>query len=722
MLMPNLFRLSLSWQMAIATLLGIACGLLFGEYCSVFAPWGAAYIMVLKITAIPYLAAALIHGIGQLSSTQATQILKKGIVFIGIAWVINIAMVYTTAFVFPPSVAQPQGSYIAVETPALSFSDLLIPENIFYSLANNIVPSIVLFSILMGISLMHMKEKHSLMLTLETFIKSLTMITSWISRITPIGTFLIIANQAGTIELSTIQQVSTYIILYILALCLVTFWIFPRLVSTLTPIPALQWIRFLLPILLLAYTTNLVIVCLPYIIALIERETQLLHPHDEKAQNQIQGTVSIIFNLPLGSLFITLFVLFISVFYQHRLDFAAHVKLLVTTFLTSLGSVGIGSWVNSLTFLLDTLALPIDAIDLFITTIPFTSGFQTMVSAMEITSLALFVTLACRKALKLKWSRVIRSSLITVIPIIALYAAIKIFRPFPDFYSTSKTIFDLGPRTDVITQVATSQEPVKAIRPSQDSFDRILRTKTLRVGYSTNVLPYAFLNKQGKLAGHDIAFAYQLAYDLGCALELVPLNYGNLTQELNSGVYDVAMSAISMTEMRLKNLSFTRPYMESKYAFVVRDNLRKQFASLDQIKANHKLKIAVLKGSAFEPVVHRLFPHHRIVAIDTYDEFAKGDVADALFWAESQAIAWALIHPHFSAVFPDPSMGTDSLSFAVANDSIRLLNYLNEWLQLKKNEGFTDRQYDIWVLGKTETEEDKPPRWSIIRNVLHWTN
>ena len=68
--------------MAIATFLGILCGLFFGDLCSIFAPLGQAYIMLLKATAIPYLIVAIIHGIGQLSSFQAKQILKKGIFFI----------------------------------------------------------------------------------------------------------------------------------------------------------------------------------------------------------------------------------------------------------------------------------------------------------------------------------------------------------------------------------------------------------------------------------------------------------------------------------------------------------------------------------------------------------------------------------------------------------------------------------------------------------------
>ncbi|HVX00903.1 MAG TPA: cation:dicarboxylase symporter family transporter, partial [Candidatus Babeliaceae bacterium] len=96
--MLTFFRSSLTFQMVLATLLGILAGLFFGDLCSVFAPWENAYIMILKITTIPYLICAVIHGIGRLATSTAKQILQKGLLFIGGIWAINIALIYMTVF------------------------------------------------------------------------------------------------------------------------------------------------------------------------------------------------------------------------------------------------------------------------------------------------------------------------------------------------------------------------------------------------------------------------------------------------------------------------------------------------------------------------------------------------------------------------------------------------------------------------------------------------
>jgi len=41
---------------------------------------------------------------------------------------------------------------------------------------------------------------------------------------------------------------------------------------------------------------------------------------------------------------------------------------------------------------------------------------------------------------------------------------------------------------------------------------------------------------------------------------------------------------------------------------------------------------------------------------------------------------------------------------------------------LKQTAGYAERQYTLWVLGKTEIAIPKEPRWSVIRDVLHWVN
>jgi Na+/H+-dicarboxylate symporter/ABC-type amino acid transport substrate-binding protein len=716
----RLFKISLTFQMAIATVLGIFCGLFFGDLCDVFAPYSSAYIMLLKVTAVPYLIGAIIHGVGQLSVYQAKQILKRGLIFISIAWLINVLMIYAINYLFPHPKSTQLGGYISGEIPQLNFAELLIPDNIFYDLSNNIVPAIVIFSLLIGIALMFLKEKEVMMKGMENLVEVLTRITSWIARITPFGTFLIIANQVGTIQFSTVKQVSTYVILYVVGVCAIVFWIFPRLTNMLTAIPSYKWLQQLLPILLLAYTTNVVIVCLPYIIELLKKETQILDPNDGRAQNQIQGTVSVVFNLPLGSLFIAVFVFFVSIFYNVPLMITSQIELFVTTFLTSLGAVGLGSWINSLTFILDSLGLPLESLNLYLATLPFTAGFQSMLSVIEIASLSLFITLSCRNMLILNWGRIIKNGLFTLIPVLLVFSGIKLFNPLPEIKNEIKSIYELNISSAIPVKIHKNLPT--STETQGETFDQILANQTIRVGYNPNCAPFCFLNVDGNVVGYDIAFAYDLAYDLGCQLDLVPLNYENMVEELGNHNYDIAMSAVTINESRLKALTFTESYISPRLVFVVQEKMRRLFSNIDTILENKKIKIAILKGSSYEAVAKEIFPNMELVYLDSYDQFESSNPFVALLWEETEAIAWTLCHRNYRIVFTQPPLGFDTFGYAICNHNPRFLNYLNQWLELKRLEGFTDKQYDLWVKGKTEIVASVEPRWSIIRNVLHWVD
>lgn len=710
--------------MALATLLGICVGLFFGQRCAVLEPYASAYIMILKITAIPYLIVAIIHGIGLLNRAQAMQILKKGSIFIALALAINICVIYLMYWTYPAAEGPQHTSYVSKEIPALNFAELLIPENIFYNLANNIIPAVVVFCILIGISLMYMADKQVFMATLQTLLDALTKVTSWIARITPIGTFIIMALQAGTIEIATIKQMSTYIILYIVGTLLVVFWIIPRLASILTPMKAVIWIKNLIPVLILTYTTTLTIVALPYIINIIRREVQMLYPKDENVQSQVQGTVSIIFNLPLGSFFTAAFVFFTAVFFSVKLGIPEQLKLLVTTFLTCLGAVGLGSWINSLTFILDTLGLPIDAINLYLAVVPFTAGFQSMVSAMLISTLAFLIMLAGRGLLTYNWKKLLFGTTFTVVPVLLIFGGLKYFNFLPRIQNESKTIFDLQIESAAKVNVYSKQLPPLAAAANESTLHRIFRTKTLRVGYDPHSTPFCFFNNQHQLVGFDIAFAQQLAYDLGCdQIDFIPIIYRNLDQQLDNNVIDIAMSSISISESRLRAMCFPTPILEAKIVFVAPDKKRKLVSTLKKVQADRSIKIAALTHSAYERIAYDHFPQHQIVLLEDYDEFDRENPpADILIWDEQEAIAWTSAHPLFEVVYPKPHLGVETLGYPIKCGDPEFLNFLNTWLTLKANDGFKDAQYSLWIMGKTGVAGPAEPRWSILDNVLHWGN
>jgi hypothetical protein len=64
---------------------------------------------------------------------------------------------------------------------------------------------------------------------------------------------------------------------------------------------------------------------------------------------------------------------------------------------------------------------------------------------------------------------------------------------------------------------------------------------------------------------------------------------------------------------------------------------------------------------------------------------------------------------NFVIVIPTSSISKDSLAYPVKVGVEWFLCFVSQWLKLKKNEGFSDDQYNLWILGKTSSVLSQEP-------------
>ena len=183
------------------------------------------------------------------------------------------------------------------------------------------------------------------------------------------------------------------------------------------------------------------------------------------------------------------------------------------------------------------------------------------------------------------------------------------------------------------------------------------------------------------------------------------------------------MSAAPIKVKELDKMNFTQPYMEMKAAFIVKDYRKKEFQTRADIAAVKDLRVAVTQANSPEDrfLLHNYLPNARIVELDSIrDFFLKTDVADALLTSDKIGKAWALLYPEFGVAVPKPNLFVYDVAYPIPKGDYVFLEYLNKWLTLQKTSGVADQQFDYWILGKTP--QRKIPRWSVIRNVLHWVD
>lgn len=117
-----------------------------------------------------------------------------------------------------------------------------------------------------------------------------------------------------------------------------------------------------------------------------------------------------------------------------------------------------------------------------------------------------------------------------------------------------------------------------------------------------------------------------------------------------------------------------------------------------------------------------MFPKAKIIKIDSVWDFFEEDKADTLFTTAEEGHVMTLIYPFYDVAIFEPNNAYKVIyAYPVAkNSSESFVLLLNYWINMEKDYGELDNKYNYWILGKTLKE--KEPRWSVIRNVLHWVN
>ncbi len=705
----------LGYQAFLGIVLGIVAGLFFGPYCSILKPIGDLFIMLLQFIVIPYIPALLIHGVGSLTPELAKKLFKNSWPFLILMWALVIGVCYIVKVVIPVPLPSPAPAYSIERTSLVPESyGLLSPGNALYALFNNIVPGIVLFSVLFGLAVMHLKDKEPLLSFLDRLNITFDRVLKWVAHIAPIGIFAHIAHVMGTINFTDLAKLQLYILIVIGTTLFLSFWVIPVLTSCLTSIPLKELNREFRIVSFLPFATAISTLILPYISnsmrRLAERKNLLLGTFRSTSQTIIPIGFGF---AQAGNIIPILFIFFLSFFYRHPFT---DLQSLMMPFLMILFSVGAPQFsFLALPFILNIFHLPVDGFSIYAEVSAITLNFQVLLSATSMLSFMYLVTLKYYGLLEVHWKRLLYHSAI-MIGALALFTFIgKSFFHTTDnyhnlYYNLSmKDAVETVPKVTVLTQ---RDPPPPA--SSNPTLARIIERKLIRVGYDPRIIPFCYYNLEHEVVGYDIAYAYELAKDLNVDLELVPLDYQTLISDLNSGYFDVAMSAIIMNEPRILELQFSTPYIEEENVLVLLNSKKHLFRSIDAIKANPALKIGGMGG--YRAIVANYFPRN-VYPVTDYDDLQEGKI-DAMLGSDLPAYIWCLAHPEYTTTSFNYTLGKTYFAYPCGLQSDQFLHFLNEWLELKKQQGFELKQRQYWFLGKIKLPENE--RWSVIRNVLHW--
>jgi Na+/H+-dicarboxylate symporter/ABC-type amino acid transport substrate-binding protein len=713
---------SLSQKIAIGLLAGVAVGLFFGESASILQVVADGYIKLLQMTVLPYVTISIIGGLGALSAQQAKSLgVRVGIV-LALFWAVALVAVFLFPVMFPSNQnATFFSTTLLEERERFDFLGLYIPTNPFNSLANNVVPAVVLFSIIVGSALIGVPEKARLLDVLSVAGRAVSKATNFVVALTPYGVFAIGAVVAGTLSLEELQRLQVYLISYVGMAILLSVWVMPGLVATLTPVPYRVLLSRTRDALIMAFMTTSLFAVLPL---LTEEAKALVKEYAGAATGEGVETDVIVpasFNFPhTGKLLSLSFILFAGWFADTRVPIADYPRLAATGLLVMFGNVN-----AAVPFLLDMFRIPADTFRLFVTSGVVNARFGTLVAAVHTLAVAVLGTCAVSGALTFDGRKLARFGIVTGLLTVGVVggtsALLRLVLKQP--YEKDALLTNMGMLRDRgAAKVFKSGDEVPPMPAATTSvLARVRDRKVLRVGYFEDSLPYVFFNARGELVGLDIEMAMQLARDLEVTAEFVPVSRSVLQTGLDSGVCDLVMSGVAVTADRAILLQYSAPYLDETVAFIVPDHLVPDFSDWENIRAMGRLRIGVLRTPYFIQKVRDELKDVEVVPIDGMDQiFAPHDPpVDAFVASAERGSAYTLLHPEYSVAVPKPRPFKVPLAYVIAAHDGPMVSMVNTWIELKRKDGTIDQLFAHWILGQNAAS--RRPRWSVMRDVLHWS-
>lgn len=236
---------------------------------------------------------------------------------------------------------------------------------------------------------------------------------------------------------------------------------------------------------------------------------------------------------------------------------------------------------------------------------------------------------------------------------------------------------------------------------AQSALNDILDSGVLKVGTTGDWNPMSVRDPAtNSYKGYDIDVMTALAADLGVKLEFVPTDWKTLVNGVTAGAYHMTGSA-SISPARMKVAGFSESYAAVEiYPFTLKENAGK-FDGWDSIN-QAGVKVATTLGTTFEANARKWFPNAEITVVEApargFQEVLAGR-ADVFITSNIEGATLTQKFPIAQVAGAEPR-DPAPIAMILPQDDQVWINYVNNWVKLKKLSGFFDETAKTWGLAK----------------------
>jgi polar amino acid transport system substrate-binding protein len=257
---------------------------------------------------------------------------------------------------------------------------------------------------------------------------------------------------------------------------------------------------------------------------------------------------------------------------------------------------------------------------------------------------------------------------------------------------------------------ATLIGPAQAQSTNESTFDRVRRTKTLRIAALPGELPYFQKDlATSEWSGACIAMANDIAKVFDARLEYVESTYGNSVLDLQSNKVDLAF-ALNPTPARALSIGFTHPMIIHPFGCLSKKTLSpKTWEDLNK----PDIKIVFDIGSLHETVARRYCGKAQLTGYKTRDECTlalQSGRADVHILAAILGLSTAGKNPALGPfhLLTEPTVALPSCLGIQREPDTRFREVIDAWLDMNRGSGQI-REWLLEGLAKFGVTKDQVP-------------
>ena len=359
-------KLKIHTQIFIAIISGLAAGLLLGENAKHIKIVGDIFIRLLRMIIIPLIMASMVAGVVSIGNIRNLgRIGIRTFVYYTATTLLAVGVGLILVNVLKPGAGVELGLQTGVDSQAhaapsvVSIVTEIVPKNLFKSMAEDKVLSIIFFSLLLGVALSSVGEKaRPLVALFEALNAVMLRITDWIMRLAPFGVFALMACTIGQMGLAVIKPLAVYMATVVLGLAIHAFITLPILLSIFGRYSPAKFIKDMFSAVATAFSTASSAATLPITMDCLEKKAGV--------SNKVASFV-----LPLGAtvnmdgtaLYEAVAAMFIAQAYGIDLTLWQQLIIMLTATLASIGAAAIpGAGLVTMVIVLKAVGLPLEGI------------------------------------------------------------------------------------------------------------------------------------------------------------------------------------------------------------------------------------------------------------------------------------------------------------------------------------------------------------------------